>query len=484
MFSARPRTARRTPSTLPLRPLVLALAWACGSAAATELPLAADTYVSSAAPNANYGATVTLNVGNGAMALLRFDLASLPERATPSELLKATLVLYVNRVGVPGAVEVQTLGSAWSESAVTAATVPVNERSGSAPAAAVTGAGQYISIDVTDKVLAWIAAGSAGNFGLSVQAAASEPATVVFFDSKENTGTGHAARLDITLANQGPAGPQGAPGAPGPAGSVTGVTGPAGPAGPQGPKGDTGPAGAAGAAGPAGPAGLAGPAGPKGETGAAGPAGPRGDTGPAGPSGPDGAVGLAGPAGPAGPAGLAGPVGAAGATGAVGPQGPVGPSGATGAIGPAGPSGPAGPQGLAGPAGPAGPTGATGPAGAQGLAGPAGARGPAGPQGAPGAPGADGAVPGFGTTYYGASAGDGAVCTMGQLTLSAASLGVGLPADGRLLTIAGNTALFSLLGTAFGGDGRTTFALPNLRSVAPNGLTYYICDRGVYPSRR
>ena len=35
--------------------------------------------------------------------------------------------------------------------------------------------------------------------------------------------------------------------------------------------------------------------------------------------------------------------------------------------------------------------------------------------------------------------------------------------DGQLLAIASNTALFSLLGTTFGGDGRTTFQLPDLR---------------------
>jgi len=37
------------------------------------------------------------------------------------------------------------------------------------------------------------------------------------------------------------------------------------------------------------------------------------------------------------------------------------------------------------------------------------------------------------------------------------------PADGALLPIAQNTALFSLLGTTYGGDGRSTFALPDLR---------------------
>ena len=39
--------------------------------------------------------------------------------------------------------------------------------------------------------------------------------------------------------------------------------------------------------------------------------------------------------------------------------------------------------------------------------------------------------------------------------------------DGQLLPIAQNTALFSLLGTTYGGDGRSTFALPNLQGRAP-----------------
>jgi microcystin-dependent protein len=40
-------------------------------------------------------------------------------------------------------------------------------------------------------------------------------------------------------------------------------------------------------------------------------------------------------------------------------------------------------------------------------------------------------------------------------------------ADGRLLPIAQNTALFSILGTTYGGDGRTNFALPDLRGRTP-----------------
>jgi len=39
--------------------------------------------------------------------------------------------------------------------------------------------------------------------------------------------------------------------------------------------------------------------------------------------------------------------------------------------------------------------------------------------------------------------------------------------NGQLLSIAQNTALFSLLGTYYGGDGRTTFGLPDLRGRMP-----------------
>lgn len=41
--------------------------------------------------------------------------------------------------------------------------------------------------------------------------------------------------------------------------------------------------------------------------------------------------------------------------------------------------------------------------------------------------------------------------------------------NGQLLSIAQNTALFALLGTAYGGDGKTTFALPDLQGRIPVG---------------
>src|SRR4051812_44390564 len=39
--------------------------------------------------------------------------------------------------------------------------------------------------------------------------------------------------------------------------------------------------------------------------------------------------------------------------------------------------------------------------------------------------------------------------------------------DGQLLPLSQNTALFSLLGTMYGGDGKSTFALPDLQGAVP-----------------
>lgn len=52
--------------------------------------------------------------------------------------------------------------------------------------------------------------------------------------------------------------------------------------------------------------------------------------------------------------------------------------------------------------------------------------------------------------------------------------------NGQILSIAQNTALFSILGTTYGGNGQTTFALPNLQSRVPihqgtgPGLSNYV----------
>lgn len=76
---------------------------------------------------------------------------------------------------------------------------------------------------------------------------------------------------------------------------------------------------------------------------------------------------------------------------------------------------------------------------------------------------------------------------IGQITIFAGNFAPRTFAfcEGQLLAIASHTALFSILGTTYGGDGRTTFALPDLRGrVSPHpgrgpGLsTYKLGQRG------
>ena len=87
------------------------------------------------------------------------------------------------------------------------------------------------------------------------------------------------------------------------------------------------------------------------------------------------------------------------------------------------------------------------------------------------------------TNQAATAAGTTSTCTLGQIILTAgmtAAPGT-LLADGQILQISSNAALFSLLGTKYGGNGKTTFALPDLRNAAPDGLSYSICEFGVFP---
>ena len=108
-----------------------------------------------------------------------------------------------------------------------------------------------------------------------------------------------------------------------------------------------------------------------------------------------------------------------------------------------------------------------------GPRGPAGARGPAGTTGL------------FGKNTNKAATGSGGqTCSLGEVIITAGTTAAAgtLRADGQVLQIGSNAALFSLLGTEYGGNGSTTFALPNLEKSAPNGITYSICaTSGIFP---
>ena len=240
--------------------------------------------------------------------------------------------------------------------------------------------------------------------------------------------------------------------------TVVGTPGPAGPAGATGPQGTPG---LTGATGPQGPAGVAGPTGPQGVAGTNGRTLLNGTGAPAAALGADGDFYLDTAASV-----LYGPKGAVTAG--------IWPATGTGLVGPAGAAGPQGPTGLTGPQGA---TGATGPQG------PTGATGPQGPSPAPImnailGQSQTGSVKALGLTYiiavtgiFPSRGGSGSATGpyLGEVKIFAGNFapdGWAL-CNGQILAIASNPALFSVLGTTYGGDGVTTFALPDLRAAVP-----------------
>ncbi|HXS12186.1 MAG TPA: DNRLRE domain-containing protein [Acidobacteriaceae bacterium] len=319
-------------------------------ASAVEATLKADASVNSAHPSINYGTLSNLYVASGNTAFLQFDLSTLPAGTTSAQVTRATLTVFANRVNTAGAVTVSPVSASWGEYSVTSATAPAT--GGSIGTLPVSLAGQFVSIDLTAQVQAWVNSPSSNN-GLALASGGAD----VLFDSKENDETGHAARLDITLINQGLQGLQGLQGIQGVPGA-TGATGATGSAGPQGIQGIQGPIGSAGPTGPTGAVGAAGPQGPpvsfqgawsSATAYAVGDAvsfngssyislvnsntNHQPDTAPAQWS-------LLAQQGATGPVGPIGPVGATGATGLTGATGSTGPAGSTGAAGPQGPQGP------------------------------------------------------------------------------------------------------------------------------------------------
>jgi microcystin-dependent protein len=75
-------------------------------------------------------------------------------------------------------------------------------------------------------------------------------------------------------------------------------------------------------------------------------------------------------------------------------------------------------------------------------------------------------------------------CYLAEVRLSAAAYPPNgfSAADGQILSINENQDLFTLLGTKYGGDGQSTFALPDLRDLAPGDVNYVICTSGIFPT--
>jgi Collagen triple helix repeat (20 copies) len=335
---------------------VVAITFVAQRATAVEALLLQDTYVDNGTtggkppPNSsNYGSGIDLRIfkGNGRIGrtFLKFSLATLPPGTLASDVSEARLRFWVNSNStITGGITLTPVTAAWDEYVLSFGVPKLTDLP-------VTSVNNFISVDVTAWVKAWLS-GSLANEGIEIEASATTSTLNLAFDSKESNQTSHEPRLEVSLSRIGPAGPQGPPGA-------AGVAGATGASGPPGATGSPGPIGPAGSVGPPGPQGLAGPDGTKwfswngvpeqalGDlfdyyldltTGdvwqkVSNEGGPmwlmqgnlRGLKGDGGPEGAKGEVGTQGPAGPSGPPGPSGPAGMSGGMGPVGPIGLMGP---------------------------------------------------------------------------------------------------------------------------------------------------------------
>jgi outer membrane lipoprotein-sorting protein len=175
--------------------------------AQTVLTLTDDAYVDTGTPTINYGSSTSLRVGvisttqgqttttSFQHAYLRFAIS--PLSGTPStEIVRATLKLYVNKVGAPGSIVTERPcpnGTNWNESTIISNNSGSLFGSGSCSSffTPVSAANQYVTADVTQMVQAWVA--GAPNQGIRLRASNGN----FIFDSKESGG--NAATIEVQL---------------------------------------------------------------------------------------------------------------------------------------------------------------------------------------------------------------------------------------------------------------------------------------------
>jgi hypothetical protein len=185
--------------------LVLLLCMLSWVGAFGQITPSQDAFTNTAAASTNYGANVLLDV-NGAKEIvyIQFNLASIPGSANVSQ---ATLKLYVHTVTTAGSFNVDYVNGSWAESTITSSLSPVLGTT-IAPSVPITAASknQYILIDVTSALQAWLS-GSQANDGIALVANGTFSAS---FDSKESATTSHPPELDVVFAGGG--------------GGITGIT--------------------------------------------------------------------------------------------------------------------------------------------------------------------------------------------------------------------------------------------------------------------
>jgi hypothetical protein len=181
-----------------MRSAVLLFIQCLWTAAYGQITPLGDAYTNTVDPNTNYGANVLLDVDGATLTTyIQFNLASVPADAGIG---RATLKLYVNAVTTAGSFNIDYVNGEWTEGTIKFNDSPVlGNTIVSGVAVSTADKNQYILVDITPAVVAWLD-GSQANNGIALVAEASFKAS---FDSKENTTTSHPPELDIVFAGSG-----------------------------------------------------------------------------------------------------------------------------------------------------------------------------------------------------------------------------------------------------------------------------------------
>jgi hypothetical protein len=192
--------------------LVLSLTLIAHPVRAVEALLLEDTYVDNGATGdppppmgSNYGAASDLRVfkGNGRVGrtFLKFSLATLPPRITSAQILQARLRLWVNaRTTAVGSITLRPVTSDWDEYKLTGNSAGnLNFGLPSLSDLPINSINNFVSIDITDWVKAWLV-GKLANNGIEVEPGADTDFLDLSFDSKESNETSHEARLEVSLS--------------------------------------------------------------------------------------------------------------------------------------------------------------------------------------------------------------------------------------------------------------------------------------------
>jgi hypothetical protein len=199
-MKVKPRMARDLSSVLVVLLLVIP-----GVRGVAQAPPSADTYVTSAMPASNFGASQILPVQPGTTSFVRLNLGALPANA---KIAKATLRLYVDAVSTPGSFDVFAVAGNWNEQGLRFNNTPplgASATEGQPISLTKTSVNQFILIDITALAQGWLN-GSVPNQGVALTLTSADGSFA--FDSKESVGTGHQPELEVVL--EGPAGLPGA----------------------------------------------------------------------------------------------------------------------------------------------------------------------------------------------------------------------------------------------------------------------------------